>query len=246
MFDLRPLTACAIAAAAIAAAPATAATYPAWAGIPEFGGIVFDAKGLNGERLLSHTAASELNKGVARGDPETNDFFIGEQGGFSTGILDQLGGGFASLSIRVTLFDGDNDPGNFDDNDNFLRVNGVVLGNFSDVVTTTTDAAGNILNGVDDGIGFGDEETDTGTFKVMDRAALSALFASLERTNTLSFELDKRDTNGNFFDFHSASRIPQAAVTLVPTVAQVPLPAGGVLLLAGLGGLGLLRHRKAI
>ena len=237
------LKACVFAAAAMTASTAAASTYPA--PITSFGGLVVDAYGLNGERLLSQTAASALNKGAVRGDPEINDFFIGQQDGFSDGLLGQLGGGFSSFSVRVTLFDGDNDPGNFDFDDNFLRINNVIIGNFSDVVTTTTDAQGNVLNGVNDGLGFGDNETDTGTFTLTDTSALAALFASLQQTNALSFEVDKRDASGNFFDFSGESRIPSGGAGLAPTIAAVPLPAGVWLLLSGLAGLGTLRRRTS-
>ncbi len=230
---------CAIACAALAAVPAAASTV-----VPAYGGIFVDAFGLNGERLRSFTAADALNKGAVRGDPETNDFFIGEQDGFDMGLLDQLGGGFASLSLRLTVFDADNDPDNFDFNDNFLRVNDVILGNFSEVITTTTDADGNVINGLNDGIGFGGDETDTGTFTVTDSATLATLFASLQQTSTMSFEIDKRDINGNFFDFTSPSRIPGGASGFGPQIAVVPLPAGLWFMLVGLGGLGMLRKRK--
>lgn len=235
-----------LAAAAMAALPVAAATIQPSAQISSFGGLVVDAHGLNGRRLLSQTAASDLNKGTSRGDPETNDFFIGQQDGFSAGLLGQLGGGFSSFSVRVTVFDGDNDPGNFDFDDNYLRVNNVIFGNFSDVVTTTTDADGNILNGLHDGIGFGNDETDTGTFTLTDVSALAALFASLQQTNMLLFEIDKRDASGNFFDFSSRTRIPSSDAGLAPTLTAVPLPAGVWLLLASLGGLCALRRRTTV
>ncbi len=242
----KKLTLCSLVAAAVFASPAIAATIPASSGIAPFGGLVVDAYGLNGQRLLSHTAASELNKGTARGMPNTNDFLIGQQDGFKAGLMGQLGGGFASVSIRVTVFDADTDQGNFDFDDNFLRVNGVIFGNFSDVVTTTTDAQGNILNGVNDGVGFGGGETDTGTFTLTNSNLLARLFTSLEQTGSLIFEVDKRDNNGNFYDFTSASRIPQGGLGPGPALAPVPLPAGIWLLLAGLGGIGLLRRRKTV
>lgn len=228
---------------ALTAAPSGAATYPHGISIAPFGGLVVDARGLNGQRLLSHTAASDLNKGTVRGDPDSNDFFIGQQDGYASDLLDQLGGGFASFSVRVTLFDGDNDPGNFDFDDNFLRVNDVIVGNFSEVATTRTNADGTRIGAVQGGLGFGDEVTDTGTFTLTEGTALAALFASLRQSNSLSFEIDKRDDNGNFFDFTSADRIPQSGGGLAPLVASVPLPAGGLLILGALGGLAALRRR---
>ena len=209
-----------------------------------FGGLVVEAQGLNGNWLLSQTAGSELNKGAPRGDPEINDFFIGQQDGFSADLLGQLGGGFSSFSVRLTVFDGDNDPGNFDFDDNYLRINDVIIGNFSNIVTTTTDADGNIVNGLNDGIGFGNDETDTGIFTLTDEFALAALFGTLSLTDSLFFEIDKRDESGNFFDFTSPSRIPYTDASIGPFISAVPLPAGIWLLLAGLGGLGVLHRRR--
>ena len=232
-------------AAALAASPVAASTLTHSSLFTPFGGLVVEAQGLNGNWLLSQTSPSELNKGAPRGDPEFNDFYIGQQAGFSDELLGQLGGGFQSFSVRLTVFDGDNDPGNFDEDENFLRINGATIGNFSDVVTTTTDGDGNILFGVDDGIGFGGDETDTGIFTLEEDSILASLFASLSLTNTLVFEIDKIDESGNFFDFTSPSRIPYYAdVGFGPTVSAVPLPAGVWFLLAGVGGIGLLRRSR--
>ena len=230
--------------AALGSSPVAAATLTHETMYSPFGGIVVEAQGFSGDWLVSQTPASELNKGAPRGDPEINDFFIGQQDGFNDDLLGQMGGGFSTFTIRITVFDGDNDPGNFDFDDNYLRINGIVIGSLSDVITTTTNAVGDILNGFEDGLGFGNDETDTGIITITDEATLEALFASLSETNTLFFEIDKRDESGNFFDFTSRSRIPYADAGLAPTLVPVPLPATAWLLLVALGGLGVARRRS--
>src|SRR5262249_4841535 len=100
-------------------------------GVTPVGGIVLDLVGLNGRRVVSQAPADTLFKGTFGSSPGT----VGTQTGFSAALLGRLGGGLSEAAVRVTLFDGDTSPGAFDYRDNVLLVNGVSLGNFSDVVT---------------------------------------------------------------------------------------------------------------
>src|SRR5262249_20525206 len=111
-------------------------------GVTPVGGIVLDLVGINGRRLVAQLPASSLFRGMFdtgtpaafRGNPGT----IGIQPGSPLPILAALGGGLPEVAVRVTLFDGDTAAGEFDFKDNELLLNGVAIGNFSDVPTQET------------------------------------------------------------------------------------------------------------
>ena len=214
-------------------------------GVSVVGGVVFDGVGLNSNRLVTQTAASSLFTGNT-----TTSITIGSQLGFSPALMSQLGGGFSSVSIRITLFDGDNQAGNFDFNDNLLTVNGLNFGNFSNVATTRTNGTGTVLGS---GLGFADGTLDTGFFTITDAGILSSLFTSLSSTGTATYGLTKLDSSNQFYDFTqgldgSLINIGTGPVVTPPPNQNpnaVPLPAAGWMLIAGLGGLAALRRRQA-
>lgn len=118
-------------------------------GVTQVGGIVVDMKGTNGTRVVSQLAASQLYRGYAdssenpvAGVAEGNPLLFGTQTGFNAGILGALGGGLSSLSVRISLWDGDTAPGNFDFNHNTFFVNGTSLGDWSGVTTYETSSDG--------------------------------------------------------------------------------------------------------
>lgn len=216
------------------------------AGVTAVGGLVFDFIGLNGARVVSQIAASSLFVGFS----PINPFVIGSQVGFDSSVTGALGGGIAEASVRVTLFDGDTAPGNFDQNQNTLLINGVSFGDFTDVVTITTDSLGNDIGST--GFGFENDRLDTGFFFSDDSTALMSLFDSLLATETLVASLDDVDPNDNLFDFTQGidgSLIDVGTGPVVtpppPSPSVIPLPAAGWLMLAGIGGLAALRRRKS-
>ncbi|MCU0892192.1 MAG: hypothetical protein MUE77_10710 [Sandarakinorhabdus sp.] len=127
-------------------------------GVTEVGGIVLDLKGANGVRVVSQLAASSLFSGFANGNPQV----IGTQTGFTAATLSALGGGLQSASVRVTLFDGDTAPGDFDFNENTFFLDGINFGNWSAVATEQTDNTG--LSSLGFGTGFGNNILSTGFF----------------------------------------------------------------------------------
>lgn len=241
-----------VGAAAIGAASSTSAATlsPTSAGelpgaVSVIGGIVVDIVGLNGTRVVTQTAASSLFVGFAGSNPLT----IGTQTGLDNSVTSQLGGGIAEMSVRVTLDDGDTAPGDFDDGENDLLINGIVFGDFSAVNTVETDSVGNVLSS---GTGFGDNDLDTGFFFNDDAGVLASIFAAIDASDEISFGLDDVDPFDNFFDFTqgidgSLVNVGTGPVVTPPTPpnpAAVPLPAAGWMLIAGLGGMAAVGRRR--
>ena len=210
-------------------------------GITEVGGIVFDAIGTNGARVTSQLSADSLFTGFT--GSVTGEIEIGSQAGYDDSILGVLGGGIMQLAIRVTLEDGDSAPGDFDEGDNELLVNGISVGNFSDVTTISTDGMGNEIAGSNT-TGFADGEVDTGFFVVTDAAILTQIFASLQTTGELSFSLLKLDTDNQRYDFTEGIDGSLIGVGSGPVVTPVPVPMAALLFAPALGALGVARRRK--
>lgn len=223
-------------------------------GVTQVGGVVVDMKGTNGTRIVSQLAASQLYRGFSTfsenpvsGVASGNPLLFGTQTGFTPAVVGALGGGLSSLSVRITLFDGDSASGNFDFNDNTFLVNGTSLGNWSSVPTYQTSADGLTL--LSSGSGFGNNILSTGFFSTTNAGALSSIFSSLSSSNALAFTLNDVDPGDNFFDFTqgvngSLINVGQGPVVTPPTGA-VPEPSTWLMMIAGFGMLGgAMRRRK--
>jgi len=238
------ICAAASASAATLDSPTSGGTLPT--GVSAIGGIVFDAIGLNNDRVVAQEAAGGLFDGNA---PTTNPSpLIGTQTGFTSTILSALGGGIAELAIRVTLFDGDHRSGEFDFNDATLTLNGIEFGNFSSVSTFNTDGTGAVLS---TSTGFGDGLLDTGFFFSDDATVLEDIYDSIVATGEIDYGVFDVDPGDQFYDFSQgidASLINVGSGPVVTPVTPspmtpVPLPAAGWMLLAGVGGLAAMRRR---
>lgn len=205
-------------------------------GVTEIGGIVLDLTGTNGTRVVSQLAASSLYVGFA----STNPFTIGTQTGFTAGVVGALGGGLASASVRITLFDGDTAAGNFDFNQNTLFLNGINFGNFSSVATQNTNASGTVAGS--SSTGFRNNTLDTGFFTSTNAGVLASLFASLS-SGSVAYSLSDVDPFDNFFDFTQGIDGGLVNVGQGPTVTGVPEPATLGLLGLGLMGVAFGRRR---
>jgi len=153
-----------------------------------------------------------------RGNPGT----IGIQSGFTAATLAALGGGLSDVAVRLTVFDGDTAAGNFDFHDNTLLLNGVVLGDFSDVATQETTQNGQIALSSNPGGGFRNDKLDTGFFHSTDSGFLSAFFATLTSKGTLTYQLRDVDPFDNFFDFTQGLDGGLVDVGRTPTVENAP------------------------
>ncbi|WP_102795599.1 hypothetical protein [Bowmanella denitrificans] len=221
-------------------------------GASTVGGVVVDLLGTNGSHVVSQLAASELFVGFFNtGTPDAyqgNPGTIGVQSGFTSSVLDSLGGGLAGASFRFTLHDGDTASGNFDYNANFLLVNGVEFGNWSNINAEQTDGNGNVT-GAQSGGGFRDNILDTGWFTSTDSGLLASLYSSLQSTNELLFQLrDDSNEYDNHFDFTRGldqSMIDVGQGPITQPGGQVPEPAPLTVIALGMALLGLLRSRKA-
>lgn len=171
-------------------------------GATEVGGVVLDLIGLNGIRVVAQLAASDLFVGFYNsGTPSSyngNPGTIGILSGFSPQLVNALGGGLQEAAVRITLFDGDTAPGDFDTNDNDLLVNGVNFGDFTAVQTQITSADGTQV--FQNGQGFLNDALSTGFFYVNDATALQSLYTSLS-AGTVTFQVEDVDPYDNFFDF---------------------------------------------
>ncbi len=205
-------------------------------GISVVGGVVADLVGLNNRRVVSQLSASSLFTGFATSNPQ----LIGTQTGFGPIVTNALGGGLLRASFRFTLFDGDTGPGNFDFNENFLLVNGVTVGNWSNVVTQQTTATGTLIGGTQ--MGFENSQLHTGFFDVTNAGQLSGIFSGMTTNQSLVFALSDVDPFDNFYDFKQG--IDQGLINVGQPPSVVPEPSTYVLMAAGMAGLLYARRKR--
>ncbi|WP_425228663.1 PEPxxWA-CTERM sorting domain-containing protein [Sphingomonas sp.] len=222
------------------------------AGVTKVGGVVVDLTGTNGNRIVSQLSAASLFVGFST-DPATkpgtsngNPLVFGTQTGFTSTVLSALGGGLTGASFRITLYDGDNAPGDFDFNDNTFTVDGINFGNWSAVATTVTDSNGNPTS---TGLGFGDNVLATGFFSSVNPVTLASLFTALQ-DGSLAFAVNDVDPGDNYYDFTQGINgglinVGTGPVVTPPSVGAVPEPASWALMILGFGLAGFALRRVA-
>lgn len=209
--------------------------------VTEIGGIVLDLKGTNGVRLVAQLAASSLFVG----SPAAGQYplLIGTQTGFDAASLAALGGTLSGVSVRVTLFDGDNQSGNFDFNNNNLLLDGADIGSFSTVQTFRTDAIGTTQIGGPT-LGFGNNILNTGFFSSTDATFLSSLLTNLA-DGSLAYRVADTDPGDQFYDFKQGVDGGLINVGTPPVVVPgIPEPETYAMMALGLGALGWVARRK--
>lgn len=206
-------------------------------GVTQVGGIVFQAKGQNGAVVTSQLAASSLFEGFASTNPQA----IGTQSGFTPTILNGLGGGLTHIAVRITLFDGDTASGNFDFNQNFLRINGFELSgasNFSAVWTEQTNNTGTVALRAPI-LGFDNDRLHTGFFSFTDSGFLANVWNSMQGGSVV-FSLRDIDPFDNYYDFKQGVDGGLINIGQPPTpTPAVPEPGMMAIALAGIGGMSL-------
>lgn len=214
--------------------------------VSAIGGIVIDLVGLNSTRVVAQLSASSLFVGYSdSGSPTAyrgNPLTIGIQTGFSTALVTALGGGLSAAAVRFTLADGDSAPGDFDENDNTLLINGTTMGNWSAVATEQTDSTGTTV--LSAGTGFGNNILSTGWFSITGASELTALYAAIG-TGSLTYQVSDKDPTDNFYDFTQGVAGGLIDVNVPPTTAAVPEPLSLALFGLGLAGIGLVQRRRA-
>ena len=175
---------------------------------PEAGGVVIVMEGINGQIYYQFSDPNGAFRGFnSNGRPSRfrgNPFTINDPIPLDCGIrscTDYFGGAIAQVYVRFSAFDGDTQPGGFDENDISLILNGVNVGSWSGLTTERTNTSGTVSQGFT--TGFGNNTFNTGWFSSTNPTLLNSLLTTGQTTTQV---LDD-DPNDNYWDFRRGNSL---------------------------------------
>ncbi|WP_211097168.1 DUF7507 domain-containing protein [Aliishimia ponticola] len=185
---------------------------------PEAGGVVIVMVGVNGQVYYQFSDPDGAFRGFnSNGQPASfrgNPFTINDPIPLDCGIrtcTDYFGGEIAQVYIRFSAYDGDTQPGGFDENDISLIMNGVNVGSWSGLTTEKTDNSGTVSQGFQ--TGFGNNSFNTGWFSSSDPALTNSLLS----TGVTTTQVLDDDPNDNYWDFRRGNNLSDEALrTIAP------------------------------
>jgi hypothetical protein len=199
--------------------------------IPVFGGAVIDIITADNTRLINYISRDDLFHGHVNSG--RLDFASQQLGSllFTFGMLDAISSGITELAIRLSLYDGDNAVGadviigdEYQANKNFLEVNGIEFGNFTEIKTVTSSRKGEEYFNDFEATGFANKKSATGWFYSNDASILGFINDSLLDTSTLGLDFVVRDAKSeNWISFHERDASPKVVNVSEPTMAAMML-----------------------
>ena len=185
---------------------------------PAAGGVVIVLTGANGNVYYQFSDPAGAFRGfnnsgqpvAFRGNPFTVNDPIELDCGYSS-CSDYFGGSIARMDVRFSAWDGDTQPGGFDENDINLFINGIDVGSWSGITTEATNTAGTQSFGF--ATGFGNNTFNTAWFNSTNAALLNNI---LTTGQTVSQVRDD-DPNDNYWDFRRGQNLGNAGIeTIAP------------------------------
>ncbi|MCF2906713.1 hypothetical protein L0666_17100, partial [Octadecabacter sp. CECT 8868] len=184
---------------------------------PAAGGVVIVLTGANGNIYYQFSDPDGAFRGfnnngdpaAFRGNPFTVNDPISLDCGFSS-CADYFGGSIARMDVRFSAYDGDTQPGGFDENDINLFINGYDIGSWSGITSEITSTDGNTSFGT--ATGFGNNTFNTAWFASTNAALLNNI---LSTGQTVSQVYDD-DPNDNYWDFRRGDNLANG---LIETIA---------------------------
>ena len=196
---------------------------------PSAGGVVIVLTGANGNVYYQFSNPTGAFRGYNsngqptrfRGNPFTVNDPIALNCGF-TSCSDYFGGSIARMDVRFSAYDGDTQPGGFDEDDISLQINGTNIGSWSGITTERTSTDGNTSFGTT--TGFGNNTFNTAWFSSTNSALLNNILATGQ---TVSQVYDD-DPNDNYWDFRRGPTLPNGAIeTIAPGYELEKTVSGG-------------------